>query len=239
MNEILNIKGLRGGYDRDVEILRGVDMSLDEGETVSIIGLNGSGKSTLGRAIMNMIPVRQVEIQFKGADVTDLSTTELVARGMSIMRQGGQVFTNLSVWENLELALHSGPEGSFEKLHGIIPMLGESRRTLQHMMADKLSGGQRHQLALAMALATAPDLVILDEPSAGLSPAAVNGMYDMLSAVREELKTTIILIEQNISRAAAFSGSCILLQNGRIEGAYPSSDLRLIEKKMFNDNNGL
>ena len=104
MSELLKINNLWGGYKEGVDILRGISMEVQQGEAVGIIGLNGSGKSTFGKAIMNMIPIRKGEILFEGEDITALSTSELSHRGISIMQQGGKVFRNLSVWDNLQLA---------------------------------------------------------------------------------------------------------------------------------------
>lgn len=104
MTELLKISGFTGGYVPGVNILQGIDLELHQGEAVGIIGLNGSGKSTLGKAIMNMIPYREGEIAFEGESITHLSTSELARRGISIMQQGGQVFHELSVWDNLQLS---------------------------------------------------------------------------------------------------------------------------------------
>lgn len=217
MSAILEIKGLRGGYTPEVEILRGIDITLQQGEACGIIGLNGSGKSTLGKAIMNMIPIRSGQILFKGEDVTSLTTSELANRGIAIMLQGGQVFPNLSVFENLQLAYGNSPDKKqIATLKATIPLLAASKKILQGKMADKLSGGQRHQLALAMTLSQCPQVVILDEPSAGLSPSAVNELYFLLTKVRHTLGITILLIEQNINRTINFCERCLLIKQGHI-----------------------
>lgn len=233
MSEILKISGLWGGYKEGVDILRGINMTIQEGEAVGIIGLNGSGKSTLGKAIMNMIPIRRGEILFNGESIMNLPTHELVQKGISIMQQGGQVFQNLSVWENLEIAFGSNMNDSFDQLQQIIPMLQKSKNELKHKMADKLSGGQKHQLALAMALATKPKLVILDEPSAGLAPRAVDEMYHILSEVKEIMEVTIILIEQNIAKAVDFCDRTVILRQGISDCI--NGSLELIERIMFNN----
>lgn len=233
MSEMLKISGLRGGYKEGVDILRGIDMTIQEGEAVGIIGLNGSGKSTLGKAIMNMIPIRRGEILFNGESIMNLPTHELVHKGISIMQQGGQVFQNLSVWENLEIAFGSNMNDSFDQLRQIIPMLQKSKSELKHKMADKLSGGQKHQLALAMALATKPRLVILDEPSAGLSPKSVEEMYEILDGVRKEISVTIILIEQNIAKALKYCDWTMKLQNGTVEGHFDNSSVNEIILNLF------
>jgi ABC-type branched-subunit amino acid transport system ATPase component len=230
MSELLKISGLKGGYKAGVDILRGIDMSVDKGEAVGIIGLNGSGKSTLGKAIMNMIPIRKGEILFQGESIMDLPTHEIVRKGISIMQQGGQVFQNLSVWENLEIAFNAGKRASLEQLRDIIPLLQEPKRKLQLKMADKLSGGEKHQLALAMTLATEPELAILDEPSAGLAPRAVEEMFSMLQALRRATDVSMVLIEQNIAKTVRFCDKTVLLTLGTVT---PGMGLDELERKMF------
>lgn len=237
MSEILKIDSLWGGYKEGVDILRGISMEVQQGEAVGIIGLNGSGKSTLGKAIMNMIPIRKGEIIFEGEDITTLTTSQLAHRGISIMQQGGRVFPNLSVWDNLQLAAQScNGKWSMEnnQLTEIIPLLQSPKKKLQHLMADKLSGGQKHQLSLAMTLAINPRLVILDEPSAGLSPKAMMEMYQMLHNLRLKLNVTIILIEQNIAKAVDFCDQSVMIQQGIIKHVLSNDNLKEIEQIMFN-----
>ena len=232
MSEILKINNLWGGYQEGVDILRGISMEVQQGEAVGIIGLNGSGKSTFGKAIMNMIPIRRGQIIFEGDDITALSTSELSHRGISIMQQGVKVFRNLSVWDNLQLASQTKNRQLSTvncQLAEIIPLLQRPKKELQNLMADKLSGGQKHQLSLVMTLAINPRLVILDEPSAGLSPKAVEGMYEMLLAVRDKLGVTIILIEQNIAKAVEFSNIEYLLRQGIFSRSFDNIDSINIE----------
>lgn len=234
MSALLKINDLWGGYTEGVDILRGISMEVQQGEAVGIIGLNGSGKSTFGKAIMNMIPIRRGEILLDGEDITALSTSQLAHRGISIMQQGGKVFQNLSVWDNMQLASGNSLLSIFNsQLKDIVPLLQQPKKKLQHLMADKLSGGQKHQLSLAMTLATTPRLVILDEPSAGLSPKAVEEMYQTLRAVRDRLDVTIILIEQNIAKTVEFCTSCFLLEQGIINDSRYNS-ISEIRNKMFN-----
>lgn len=223
---ILELKDIKGGYTKKVDILRGVSLSIEEGEALGIIGLNGSGKSTLGKSIMNMLPHQSGTIILGGENISELSTSEIAGRGISIMHQGGKVFDSLTVDENLSLAGKMSSE--FQKL---IPLLQEG---IGRRMADRLSGGQRHQLALAMALLNRPRLVILDEPSAGLSPKAVDDMYSILSTVKKELGISIILIEQNISKAISFCDRSLLIAQGQIEQEFTSQEIKEIEKIMFN-----
>ena len=240
MSTLLEIKNLYGGYEQDVNILQGINLTMAEGEAVGIIGLNGSGKSTLGKAIMNQIPYRQGDIIFNGQSVEDKTTQELAQLGIALMHQGGVVFPNLSVWQNLQFAIGSAPRTAetqcITSLQSAIPLLHKPKKELMHTMADKRSGGQRHELALAMTLARQPKLVILDEPSAGLSPKAVEEMYGMLKQIRELIGLTIVLVEQNVSRAVAFCDRCVLLEQGRITDEFAGERLVLseIESLMFN-----
>lgn len=237
MSALLKINDLWGGYTEGVDILRGISMEVQQGEAVGIIGLNGSGKSTFGKAIMNMIPIRKGEILFEGEDIAALSTSQLAHRGISIMQQGGRVFPNLSVWDNLQLATQANNNCQLSivnsQLAELVPLLQRPKHELQHLMADKLSGGQKHQLSLAMTLATNPRLVILDEPSAGLSPKAVEEMYQMLRDVREKFNVTIILIEQNIARAVEFCDKSILIRHGITTQIQTDDNLKEIEIIMF------
>ena len=236
MSEILKINNLWGGYQDGVDILRGISMEVQQGEAVGIIGLNGSGKSTFGKAIMNMIPIRRGQIIFEGKDITSLTTSQLSHRGISIMQQGGKVFRNLSVWDNLQLASNNSQLSTLNsQLKEVVPMLQRPKKELQHLMADKLSGGQKHQLSLAMTLATNPRLVILDEPSAGLSPIAVEEMYQMLRAVKEKLGVTIILIEQNIAKAAENCHRYEILKTGSFSQFNMNNDIKNLECIIFNN----
>ena len=237
MSKLLEIKNLYGGYEEGVNILQGINLTVTEGEAVGIIGLNGSGKSTLGKAIMNQIPYRQGSIIFDGQPVDDKTSQELAQQGIALMLQGGVVFPNLSVWQNLQLALagHKLRQKIQDSiLSEIIPLLKEPKKKLMRTMADKLSGGQRHELALAMTLVRQPRLVILDEPSAGLSPKAVVEMYGMLEEIRKTSGITILLIEQNVMRAVEFCRRCVMMGQGMIVEEYTNKKISEIENTLFN-----
>lgn len=240
MSTLLEIKKLYGGYEKGVNILQGIDLTMAEGESVGIIGLNSSGKSTLGKAVMNLIPYRKGSIVFDGQHVEDKDTHELAQLGIAMMHQGGVVFPNLSVWQNLQLAVY-GNDSQLSildsQLKDIIPLLRKPKKELQRTMADKLSGGQRHELALAMTLARQPRMVILDEPSAGLSPKAVEENYEMLESLRRQFGISVLLIEQNITRAIGFCERCVMLEQGRIRQEFAGEQLKIkeIESLMFNN----
>lgn len=231
---ILTIHNLRGGYREGIDILNGIDISLHQGEVLGVIGLNGSGKSTFGRALVNLLPHRNGEIVFNGIDISKRSTGDLAASGLKMMMQGGRVFTNLSVWHNLELSAKKNLPRFLEEFADEIPLLQHSAKELQSITADKLSGGQRHQLALAMTLADNPSCIILDEPSAGLSPASVNNIYAVLHDIHALSGVTIVLIEQNIAKAIEFSHRSVLINQGKIVREFTTGNLQEVESEMFN-----
>lgn len=234
MTKILEVKRVTGGYVPGVDILRNISLDLSQGEAVGLIGLNGSGKSTLGKAVMNMLPYCKGEIFFDCRPVMHLPTCELSRSGIAMMQQGGQVFRNLSVWENWTLAADAQKDFCYlSELAKMIPLIKEAQRMPQSRMADRLSGGQRHQLALAMSLARKPRLLILDEPSAGLSPKAMDEMYGILQEIRHHLSMTILLIEQNINKAIEFCDRCLLLKQGNVAYHFENKKLSEIEKVMF------
>ena len=173
----LQIRNLIGGYTKKRDILHGVNLEIAEGQTVGIIGLNGSGKSTFANAVINTLPFRQGTILFNGDEVTQKTTDELSKAGIILLMQGGRVFDELSVMENLKFATKSN-----ENFSDILDFFAWSNDNLRRQ-ADQLSGGERHQLALAMCLLREPQLLILDEPSAGLAPHAVDRMYQTLQTI--------------------------------------------------------
>lgn len=263
MNKLLEIKDLSGGYQKGVKILRDINMSVEHGEAVGILGLNGSGKSTLGKAVMNLLPHRSGIITLDGKDVSSASTHELAQMGIAMMHQGGTVFPNLSVWQNLQLAFGANVDKNYyHQLVDIIPLLQRPRKELMRTMADKLSGGQRHELALAMTMARQPKLVVLDEPSAGLSPQAIREMYshgeinlckDPLAAMsaicpksisningilvelKQRFNISVLLIEQNVALAQSFCDRCVMMEQGMISQEFnKENNIDEIEKIMFN-----
>ena len=239
MSKLLEIKDLYGGYQEGVNVLQGISLTVETGEAMGIIGLNGSGKSTLGKAVMNLLPYRSGKILFEGQDISAFSTHDLARLGIAMMHQGGVVFPTLSVWQNLQLAFGETTRAvetqCMASLQEIIPLFKKSKQELMRSMADKLSGGQRHELALAMTLARQPKLVILDEPSAGLSPKAVEEMYEMLEKIREILGITILVIEQNLSKAVGFCGRCVIIQEGTIKNVFTGHDITAIEHTLFDN----
>ncbi len=221
---ILKLEHITGGYAKGTPIIKGVDLELNSGEVLAIIGQNGAGKSTLAKAIINILPYRNGKLFYDGEDVSNLTTRQLNLKGITYYMQGGRVFNTLSVKENIRFVLTKDLKNRNDELLSLFPDLQK------HWLDDAgiLSGGERHQLALAMALAKQPELLILDEPSAGLSPAATNELYDVLNKVKQQ-QISIILIEQNISKAIAFSQRIAVMQEGKIETVLVSNE-SVIEK---------
>lgn len=229
----LSIHELRGGYTSDLDILNGIDLSIETEEIVGIIGLNGCGKSTFAKALVNMIPRRTGSIILNGIDISGLSTSEIARKGLVLMQQGGIVFQNLSVRDNLRIALQNTDKDMLQYLSKMIPLLRRSDKEMSQLTADRLSGGQRHQLALALTLAQEPKVVILDEPSAGLSPAAVNEMYTLMSNFRKDLNLTAIIIEQNINKAIEFCDRCVFLSQGAIAEEFKDKNKDAIRARVI------
>jgi ABC-type branched-subunit amino acid transport system ATPase component len=213
---MLHLQDITGGYTAGHDILQGVSLHVPRGEAVGIIGLNGSGKSTLGRAILNTLPHRKGKIRFDGEDVTDDSTPRLANKGIAFFMQGAPVFDQLTLWENLLLAAN-GNRAAIADIQKHFPLLNRSHSFLARQRADKLSGGQRHQLGLAMSILKKPKMMVLDEPSAGLSPAATQELYAILRNICAARQIAIILIEQNVTLALDFCPTVHILQQGRTQ----------------------
>lgn len=221
---ILKLEHVKGGYANGIPIIKGVDLEMNSGEVLAIIGQNGAGKSSLAKAIINMLPYRTGKLFFKGEDVCTFSTRQLNQMGITYYMQGGRVFNTMSVKDNIKFVQFNGNKNWLEELLSFFPSLRK------HWLVDAgtLSGGQRHQLALAMALVKQPELLILDEPSAGLSPAAVDELYQILHTIKKD-NVTIILIEHNIFKAIDFSQRIAIMQDGII-GEGLASDKSVVEK---------
>jgi ABC-type branched-subunit amino acid transport system ATPase component len=229
---MLQIKNLTGGYTKGHDILQGVNLNVAKGEYAGIIGLNGSGKSSLAKAILNILPYREGEILYNGVDITGKNTQELSEMGIVLFMQGGRVFDELSVRDNLLLAAKNSRDIDEIKKYFLLLQIFDINSIM--IRVDKLSGGKKHQLALAMCMLKRPSILILDEPSAGLSPHAANEMYKTLDILRSKNDLTIILIEQNIARAVEFCSSVNMLRNGSFAYRSENKDLKEIEKTMFN-----
>ena len=222
---ILECNGIAAGYVKWLNILQGVDLVVSEGEIVSIIGPNGAGKSTLLKAIMGLLNISAGRFFIEGIEKTNLPTHKIVNEGVGYVPQVENVFPSLTIEENLEMGSWSlGKKGkqSIEKLFQDFPLLNERRKE----KAGNLSGGQRQILALARALVTSPKLLLLDEPSAGLSPLAIDDVFKTIKEINEK-GVPILLVEQNAKRALKFSDRGYVLDQGR--NAYQGTGKDLLD----------
>ena len=210
---VLEVEGLEAGYGEAL-VLHGVSLRVGTGEVVSIIGPNGAGKSTFLKAVYGILPARAGSVRFRGEDVTGIRTDRLTRRGLNFVPQTDNVFPTLTIAENLlvgSLAVpRAGRRAAIERIHDLFPLLLERPR----QRAGTLSGGQRKLLALARALVTGPDLLLLDEPSAGLSPQAMDQVFEKLVEINS-LGIVIVMVEQNARRALAISDRGLVLDLGR------------------------
>jgi branched-chain amino acid transport system ATP-binding protein len=220
---ILECNGIAAGYVKGLNILQGVDLVVNEGEIVSIIGPNGAGKSTLLKAIMSLINVSAGRFYLNGTEKTGLSTHKIVKEGLGYVPQVANVFPSLTIEENLEIGSWSikDKRDALKKIYSDFPMLSDRKKD----KAGNLSGGQRQILALARALITSPNLLLLDEPSAGLSPVAINDVFTSIKEINES-GVSILLVEQNAKRALGFSDRGYVLDQGR--NAYQGSGEELL-----------
>ncbi len=219
---VLAVSEVVGGYGSAEQILKGASLRVEPGEIVTIIGPNGAGKSTLLKAVAGLLPVSGGRIALAGADVTAEDALGRARRGMSFVPQESNVFGTLSVAENLAISafLHPGAaRRQAEAMYARYPMLAERRRSL----ARTLSGGQRQILAMAMGLMTGPSLLLLDEPTAGLSPKAADELFAAVLALNAG-GLPILMVEQHAVEALSISTRGYVLVAGRdtLEGAGPA-----------------
>jgi branched-chain amino acid transport system ATP-binding protein len=223
MTELLSVHGLSVAYGK-VQAVRSIDLHVDEGEAVAVLGANGAGKSSIVRALTGLTRVGSGQIMFRGQDVTRLSSDRRAAAGMALVPEGRRVFSDMTVTENLlmggYLAGREVPQ-RIEAMFELFPRLRERRQQL----AATLSGGEQQMLAIARALMRGPSLLILDEPSLGLSPLLVQTIYRALKDLRER-KMTILLAEQSASVALSLADRAYLLETGQVMLEGPARTLR-------------
>lgn len=210
---VIECNGIAAGYVKGLNILQGIDMIINEKEIVSIIGPNGAGKSTLLKAIMGIINISGGRFFINGVEKTNTPTHQIVKEGVGYVPQVENVFPSLTIEENLEIgswSIDTSIKQSISKIFDDFPMLKERRKD----KAGNLSGGQRQILALARALTTSPKILLLDEPSAGLSPVAIKEVFEIVKEINSK-GVAILLVEQNAKRALNFSDRGYVLDQGR------------------------
>ena len=210
---VIECNGIAAGYVKGLNILQGVDLIVNEKEIVSIIGPNGAGKSTLLKAIMGILNISGGRFFINGLEKTNTPTHQIVSEGVGYVPQVENVFPSLTIEENLEIGSWSVKDNikqSISKIFDDFPMLKERQKD----KAGNLSGGQRQILALARALVTSPSILLLDEPSAGLSPVAIKEVFEIVKEINSR-GVAILLVEQNATRALNFSDRGYVLDQGR------------------------
>jgi len=212
---MLQIRGVHTFYGH-IEALRGIDLSVEEGEIVTLIGANGAGKSTLLMTICGNPRARAGSITFEGRDIGALPTHEIVRLGIAQSPEGRRIFPYMTVYENLVMGAHGQPaanlDGDLERVFDLFPILRERRQ----QRGGTLSGGQQQMLAIARALMSRPRLLLLDEPSLGLAPLIVRQIFQTIRSINVEQKTTVLLVEQNAYHALRLAHRGYVLVNGRI-----------------------
>ncbi|CAN7651458.1 MULTISPECIES: ABC transporter ATP-binding protein [unclassified Variovorax] len=223
MTVLLDIKELRGGYGR-VEVLRGVDLQVNAGEMVALLGSNGAGKSTLNKVVCGLCPAWAGTVRFDGQDLSGAHYREVVRAGLIQVPEGRKVFPNLSVLENLELGSFTRARErralNLERVFAIFPRLKERLR--QH--AGTMSGGEQQMLAIGRGLMAEPVLLILDEPSLGLSPLLVEEMFSLIRQLRDD-GLAVLLVEQNVGQSLEIADRAYVLENGSVRFSGLPKDL--------------
>jgi branched-chain amino acid transport system ATP-binding protein len=210
---LLAATGVVAGYGAQDEILKGVDLVVHEDEIVSIIGPNGAGKSTLLKAIAGLLRPKAGAITLRGRDVAGLPPREISRLGVAYVPQEFNIFPTMSVRENLEIGGYIDRKAATSRIDGVLaqfPALADKRRHA----ARTLSGGERQMLAMAMALMVEPAVLLLDEPSAGLSPVAAEQLFDAIVQVHKD-GVAIAIVEQNANEALAIADRAYILVDGR------------------------
>jgi branched-chain amino acid transport system ATP-binding protein len=210
---MLKINDLQVNYG-GISAVKGINIHVPEKSIVTLIGANGAGKSTTLRAIAGLVKAKCGEITFQGENILGMDTIDIVAKGITLVPEGRRVFANLTVLENLKIGAYLQKEGIEEqilKVYDLFPRLKE--RSWQ--LAGTLSGGEQQMLAVGRALMAKPKLIMMDEPSLGLAPLIVNGIFDIIKEINK-LGTTILLIEQNANKALKVADYGYVLETGNI-----------------------
>jgi branched-chain amino acid transport system ATP-binding protein len=211
---LLSVTGLVAGYG-GTPVLRGIDLDVMEGEIVAVLGANGVGKTTLNKVLSGVVPARGGEIRFAGTRIDALEPPAIVAAGLVQVPEGRKIFPDMSVRENLELGSYRRGKGdraaNLERVFATFPRLRERHR----QAAGTLSGGEQQMLAIGRGLMAQPRLLILDEPSLGLSPLLVEEMFALISRLNAD-GLTILLVEQNVMQSLALATRAHVLETGRI-----------------------
>lgn len=212
---LLEVKGLEVYYGV-IQALKGIDFEVNEGEIVTLIGANGAGKTTTMQSVIGLIPPKAGTVSFEGKDITHLHCHRIVSLGMSQVPEGRRIFQELTVYQNLLMGAYiqkdkKAIKEDIKKIYARFPRLEERK----NQIAGTLSGGEQQMLAMGRALMSRPKLLMLDEPSMGLSPLLVDEVFTIIKDLNKE-GTTVLLVEQNAGKSLAISDRAYVLENGKI-----------------------
>ena len=221
---MLEVKDIEVHYGV-IKAIKGVSFSVNEGEVISLIGANGAGKTTILNAITGIVPISSGSIEFEGKEISKLPAHKIVYMGMSHVPEGRRVFSQLSVLENLKLGAYSRKdpaeiEESLANVYKRFPRLEDRKKQL----AGTLSGGEQQMLAMGRALMARPKIVLMDEPSMGLSPILVSEIFDIIKEI-SNAGTTVLLVEQNAKKALSIADRAYVLETGNIVKSGPAAEL--------------
>ena len=223
MRELLSIENLRAGYGA-VEVLRGVDIRISHGELIALLGSNGAGKTTLNAVMSGLVTPRSGRVVFDGEDLTGAHYRRIVQAGLIQVPEGRKVFPNLTVLENLELGAFTRARSrlseNIDRVFVTFPRLRERKAQL----AGTMSGGEQQMLAIGRGLMAEPKLLILDEPSLGLSPLLVEELFTLIAKLRAD-GLAILLVEQNVGQSLDIADRAYVMENGSIRFSGTSSEL--------------
>jgi len=225
---MLKINNIDTFYD-DLQALWGVSLHVDEGELIALVGPNGAGKTTLLKTITGLLRPAGGKVQYIGKDITRKEVHEIVKMGLSQVPEGGRIFSEMSVLENLELGAfvkeaRKDKEQTLKEVFNIFPRLDER----QSQKGGTLSGGERQMLAIGRALMSKPKLLLFDEPSFGLAPILVDQMFEMITEINKK-GVTVLLVEQNVRAATEVANRSYVIENGKIVGEGKGDDLLSFE----------
>lgn len=225
MSEVLlKVSGLKVAYG-GIQAVKGVDFEVREGELVTLIGSNGAGKTTTMKAITGLLPLNEGDIQYLGQSIRGKGAWDLVRTGLAMVPEGRGVFTRMTITENLQMGAHirndkAGIAQDVERIFGIFPRLKERKDQL----AGTMSGGEQQMLAMGRALMSRPKLLLMDEPSMGLSPIMVDKIFEVVRDVHKQ-GVTILLVEQNASRALEIADRGYVMESGLISMSGPAAEM--------------
>lgn len=226
MSALLELQGVKAWYGA-VQALHSIDLVVEEGGVTTLIGANGAGKTTTLRAIYNVLVRRKGSISFNGRSILGMRANDIVRLGIGHVPDGRGTFSRLSVEQNLQLGGHvltnrRAVQEGMRRIYGLFPILQERR----HQQAGTLSGGEQQMLAIGRALMPRPKLILLDEPSFGLAPLIVRGIFDTLRQIRHQEGVSVLLVEQNVNLALALADQACLIESGRVVKSCSAETMR-------------